>query len=351
MLLDFGARLLRSLPPEASHRAAVRLTRLVEPLLPAARPDDPRLATTAFGLRFPSPVGLAAGFDKHGEVPNAMLKLGFGFVEVGTVTLKPQPGNPKPRVFRLAKDRAIINRMGFNSRGAYSIAEGFGKLEKKGIIGVNIGANKITDDRILDYVESIRVLAAVSDYLTINVSSPNTPGLRDLQKASELRDLLTAVRVARSSIASKVPLLLKISPDLDPVSMDQIAEISLEHRIDGVIVSNSTTRRPADLRSKWKSQQGGLSGLPLMELSTRALLEMRKRMGSRAVLVGTGGIASGADAYAKIRAGAHLVQLYTALTFSGPSLVTKIKRDLVHLLRLDGFDNISAAVGVDCPGG
>ncbi|HEY4115535.1 MAG TPA: quinone-dependent dihydroorotate dehydrogenase [Rhizomicrobium sp.] len=345
MLLDLGARLLRSLPPEASHRATIRLTKLVGPLLPTPPPDDPRLAVEAFGLRFSNPVGLAAGFDKDGELPDAMLRLGFGFAEVGTVTPRPQSGNPQPRLFRLAEDRAVINRMGFNNAGMDAMAARLATRRKRGILGINIGANKDSADRIPDYREAFARLAPFADYVAVNVSSPNTPGLRALQNRDDLARLLGALNDERARIAK--PLLLKIAPDLDQHALDDIAEIALAAKLNGIIATNTTIERPPDLRSPLARETGGLSGAPLLTRSTDVLRGLRRRVGDKLVLLGVGGIGSGAEAYAKIRAGASLVQLYTALAYEGPGVLARIKRELLTLLARDRFANVTAAVGAD----
>jgi dihydroorotate dehydrogenase len=345
-LPDLAFPLLKALPPEAAHRASILALRL----LPAGgAPPDPRaLRVKLWGLNFPNPVGLAAGFDKHAEVPDAMLTLGFGFAEVGTVTPRPQAGNPKPRVFRLAEDRAVINRLGFNSEGLDAVAARLAARKgKTGIIGANIGMNRDSKDAAADYVAGVKALAPLADYLTVNVSSPNTPGLRDLQKKAALVELIARLKVARAKAAPKrpPPLLLKIAPDLSPAEREGIAEAALESAIDGLIVANTTVARPEDLKSKFAREAGGLSGKPLFAPSTALLAEMRRLTGGRIPLMGVGGIASGADAYAKLRAGASLVQLYTALTYEGLGLVARIKRELAELLKRDGFKNAAEAVG------
>jgi dihydroorotate dehydrogenase len=347
MLMDAGATLLRCLPPEAAHRATLRLLRLAAPFLPRAGRDDPRLASDALGLHFPNPVGLAAGFDKDAEVGDAMLKLGFGFVECGTVTPRPQAGNAKPRLFRLAQDRAVINRMGFNNRGMDAMALRLANRARNGIVGINIGANKDSPDRIADYRACFARLAPFADYVAVNVSSPNTPGLRGLQNRDELRRLLDIVTGERARMNAANPILLKIAPDIDQAAIDDIAGVALAARIEGIIVANTTIARPAWLRSKQAHQSGGLSGAPLLAPSTAILKAMRGRTGTQLLLVGVGGIRSGADAYAKIRAGAGLVQLYSALAYDGPALVGRIKSELLELLTRDGFARISDAVGAD----
>jgi len=341
MLIDIAARMLRMLPAETAHRATVRLARGLAPLIPPAAADDSRLAVAALGLRFPNPVGLAAGFDKDAEVPDAMLRFGFGFVECGTVTPRPQAGNPKPRLFRLSEDRAVINRMGFNNRGMEAAAARLARRRPRGIVGINIGANKDSAERIADYASAFARLAPLAEYVTVNVSSPNTPGLRGLQNKDELQRLLSTLAIARSSAK---PILLKIAPDLDEHAMDDIAAVVLDAGIEGVIVSNTTVARPL-LMSARAQEQGGLSGAPLMAPSTHVLRRMRARLGGRVVLVGAGGIASGADAYEKLCAGASLVQLYTALAYDGPGLVGRIKGELLQCLARDGHACVADAIG------
>lgn len=351
-LIDLGAGLVRRLPAETAHRATLTLTRLASPLLGGARPDDPRLAVKAFGLDFPNPVGLAAGFDKDARVPDVMAKFGFGFVECGTVTPKPQEGNPRPRLFRLARDGAVINRMGFNNGGSAAAARNLKAHRARGIVGINIGANKDSNDRIGDYAWCFSELAPLADYVTVNVSSPNTPGLRGLQNRNELTRLLGVMTNARAKLfdatphaaSMRKPILLKIAPDLDMQALDEIAEVVRASGIEGLIVSNTTVARPP-LKSRHAEEAGGLSGKPLFALSTQVLAEMHQRLNGAVTLIGVGGIASGADAYAKIRAGASLVQLYTALAFRGPGLVERIKKELLDCLARDGFATIGEAVG------
>jgi dihydroorotate dehydrogenase len=347
---DLAARILRVLPAETAHRATVRLMGLLAPLLPQAPPDDLRLGVTAFGLSFSNPIGLAAGFDKDAEVPDAMGKLGFGFVECGTVTPKPQSGNPRPRLFRLAEDGAVINRMGFNNRGMEAAARKLKAHHGKGIVGINIGANKDSADRIADYVQGFLRLAPLADYVTVNVSSPNTPGLRGLQNKEELTSLLGALTQARTRLplaaraGRSYPILLKIAPDLDERALDEIARTVIASSIDGVIVSNTTLAR-SSLKSAHAGETGGLSGRPLFAPSTDILRQMSARLPRAIALIGVGGISSGADAYEKIRAGAVLVQLYTGLVYEGPGLVARIKRELLACLARDGFNSIADAVG------
>lgn len=346
-LADLGGAALRLLPPETAHRATLSLLGVAGPLLPQAEADDPRLAVEALGLRFGNPIGLAAGFDKDAMVPDAMAKFGFGFVECGTVTPRPQIGNPRPRLFRLDADRAVVNRMGFNNQGMDVMASRLARRARSGIVGINIGANKDSADRSADYREAFAKLASFASYVTVNVSSPNTPGLRGLQNKSELEHLLTLLTDTRAKMGLRVPLLLKIAPDIDPAGADDIASVSLASGIEGLIVSNTTIARPASLKSPEAQQSGGLSGPPLFAPSTALLRAMRQRLGTRLVLVGAGGVASGADVYAKIRAGASLVQLYTALAYEGPGLVAKLKRELLACLIRDGHAHVRDAIGRD----
>ena len=305
---------------------------------------EPRLASRVAGLDFPSPIGLAAGVDKNAEVPDAFLALGFGFVEVGTLTPRPQAGNPRPRLFRLAEDRAVINRMGFNNEGQAAALARLGRRKRRGLVGVNVGANKDAADRIADYAAGVRTMAPVADYLTINVSSPNTPGLRALQEARALDDLLAAVMAARG--ASGPPVFLKLAPDLDIADVDAIARVAIDRAVDALIVSNTTVSRPP-LRSANASEAGGLSGAPLGALAGRRLRDFRSATGGAIPLVAAGGIASGADAFARIVAGASLVQFYTALVYEGPLLARRIERELLALLERAGFATLGEAIGSD----
>lgn len=336
---------LRAFDPELAHTLTIKALRLAGNF-GTPEPDDPRLKVQAFGLEFPNPIGLAAGFDKNVQVMQAMLAFGFGFVEAGTVTPRPQSGNPKPRIFRLVEDQAVINRLGFNNEGVASARERLSAIQHKpGIRGINIGANKDAADRIADYVTGLRELGPLASYVTVNISSPNTPGLRGLQNKSELTDLLSALTQTRAQLARCTPLLVKIAPDLEEQACTDIAELALAHGIDGLIVSNTTIARPSSLKSATAKESGGLSGRPLMAASTEILRTMHRLTQSRIVLIGVGGVSSGADAYAKIKAGATLVQLYTALTYEGPALVTRIKQGVLELMARDGHTNIAAAVG------
>jgi dihydroorotate dehydrogenase len=346
-IFDLALPLVRALPPETAHRLTIRA--LAAGLAPQSAETDPAcLSVKLWRRNFPNPVGLAAGFDKHAEVPDAMLGFGFGFVETGTVTPRPQPGNPKPRLYRLVEDQALINRFGFNSDGLPMVAARLRmRGGRAGIVGANIGKNRDTQDDIGDYVQGVAMLAPLADYLTVNVSSPNTPGLRNLQRKSTLSRLIDRVMAARHAAVSRdpPPLLLKIAPDLAPDERADIAQVALASGIDGLIVSNATVARPPSLKSRHAPEPGGLSGPILFQPSTALLAEMYRLTNGRVVLVGTGGIASGEDAYAKIRAGASLVQLYTALVYQGPRLVGRIKRDLARLLARDGYASVAAAVG------
>ncbi|MFO1101634.1 MAG: quinone-dependent dihydroorotate dehydrogenase [Methylocystis sp.] len=322
--------LLRLLDPETAHRATIAALKLLPPRAPA--PDDPRLAVSAFGLDFPNPIGLAAGFDKNAEIPDAMLGLGFGFVEVGTLTPRAQPGNPRPRAFRLVEDRAVINRYGFNNDGHAPALARLSKRTRRGIVGVNIGANKDATDRVADYVAGVAAFADVASYFTINVSSPNTPGLRDLQEPDALSELLARAIEARDAARIRRPLLLKIAPDLTLDQLDSVVRVARERRIDGMIVSNTTISRPLTLRSPSAKESGGLSGAPLFDLSTRMLAQTFLRVDGQFPLIGVGGVDSAEAALAKIEAGATLVQLYSALVYEGPRLVARINRGLLDAL-------------------
>lgn len=335
--------LLFALDPEAAHGLTIKA--LKTGLLPARPKDDPLLATCVAGIDFPNPIGLAAGFDKNAEVPDAMLRLGFGFAEAGTVTPLAQPGNPRPRMFRLVEDRAVINRLGFNNGGlAPAVARLKARLGRPGIVGANVGANKDTADRIADYATGVAAVRDLATYITINISSPNTPGLRALQSRESLAELVARSLEARG--ASGPPMFVKVAPDLTEADIDDIAAVALESGIDGLIVSNTTIARPP-LRSSHAGETGGLSGAPLFEPATEALRRFRRLTAGRIALIGVGGVSDGATAYAKIRAGADLVQLYTALVYEGPGLVGRIKRELAALLRRDGFKRVADAVGVD----
>jgi dihydroorotate dehydrogenase len=346
----FSLPLLRWFDPEDAHRLAIQGLRLLPPVRP--RPDDPKLAVRAFGLNFPNPIGMAAGFDKSAEAPDALLRLGFGFVEIGTVTPKPQAGNPRPRLFRLERDEAVINRMGFNNDGAEAVLRRLaGRAHLTGIVGVNVGANKDASDRVADYVKLIETFAPVASYFTVNVSSPNTPGLRNLQQAAALDDLLAKVIDARERVrqnAGDSPVLLKIAPDLSLTELDDVVHIARSRRVDGMIVANTTLARPSTLREANRAkEQGGLSGRPLFRLSTRMVAETYVRAEGAFPLIGVGGIDTGGAALTKIRAGASLIQLYSSLIYKGLGLVDDIKNDLASTLLRTGRDSLSEIVGAD----
>lgn len=342
---------LRRLPPETAHNLTIR--GLTWGLGPVDRtPDDPVLATNVWGLDFRNPVGLSAGFDKGAEVPDAMLAAGFGFVEAGTVTPLPQKGNPRPRVFRLSEDGAVINRLGFNGCGLASFVERIARRSGGiGPFGANIGKNKVTEDGAADYEICIEAIAPHVDYLLINVSSPNTPGLRGMQQRQVLADLVDRILVARARAvpdpAARPPMVLKIAPDMGDAEKADIAAIALEKGIDGLTVTNTTVARPVEMTDPQKDEAGGLSGAPLYPMALEAVGDMYRRTEGRIPIIGNGGIASGADAYAMIRAGASLVQLYTAMIFQGPGLIPRLKADLARRLTEDGFASVAEAVGAD----
>ncbi|PZU56802.1 MAG: dihydroorotate dehydrogenase (quinone) [Brevundimonas sp.] len=342
-VMDAGAALLRRLDPEQAHVLALRGLALAP--LPAASADAPILRTRLAGLDLPNPVGLAAGLDKNGEALRGLSRLGFGFVECGSVTPRPQPGNPKPRLFRLAEDRAIINRMGFNNAGLEAFARRLAARPAAAVVGANLGANKETEDKAADYVAGLERLDGLADYFTINISSPNTPGLRALQGRAQLDDLLGRIDAARPRATARQPVLLKIAPDLAGAEIAMIVEAALAHRIDALIVSNTTLERPATLRSVHAAEAGGLSGAPIRPFAEKALVAAAEAAQGRLPLVAVGGIDSGAEAYRRIRLGATAVQVYSALIYEGPGLVQRIKRDLADRLRADGFSTVSEAVG------
>jgi dihydroorotate dehydrogenase len=336
--------LLFALEPEQAHRLAIAALSLA----PGAPPSrDARLAIEVFGLQFPNPLGMAAGFDKNAEVPDGLLGLGFGFVEVGTLTPLPQDGNPLPRLFRLPRDEALVNRLGFNNQGYASAHARLAARRPRGIVGVNIGPNKDSSDRIADYISGIAAFADVASYFTINVSSPNTPGLRDLQQKSALDGLVARVIEARDACAQRRPALIKIAPDVDLAMLDDIVAVARARGADGMIVSNTTTSRPPSLSDPAARETGGLSGRPLFNLSTRLLAQAFLRVEGAFPLIGCGGVDSAAAAYEKIRAGASLVQIYSALIYRGPLIVGQILTGLRALLAADARKTIAEAVGVD----
>ena len=346
---------LRLLRPETAHTLALKALKLGLVSKAGGGNDDPVLAVRLWNQDFDNPIGLAAGFDKEAAAISDAFSLGFGFVEPGTVTPLPQPGNPKPRLFRLDEDDAAINRLGFNSGGLADFAGNLAKYRKAHPggrpVGANIGRNKNTEDTAADFEIGIEALAQLVDYLVINVSSPNTPGLRSMQRREALGNLIGRGLAARAravtDAAARPPLLVKIAPDLDAGERRDLAVLALALKLDGLIAGNTTISRPPELNAPDKGEAGGLSGKPLFARSTECLADMYRLTEGKIPLIGCGGVASGADAYAKIRAGASLVQLYTALVFEGPGLIPRIKRDLAELLRADGFASVAEAVGVD----
>ncbi len=340
-LTDLGALALRQLDPETAHRLAIRALQVVP--LPAPAADDPILETRIAGLTLSNPVGLAAGLDKNGEALEGLSRLGFGAVECGSVTPKAQPGNPRPRLFRLSEDRGIINRMGFNNEGLEPFAERLARRPRRTAIGANLGANKDTEDKAADYVTGLKRLAGLADYFTINISSPNTPGLRALQGREALDDLLGRIHEARPADGS--PVFLKIAPDLSSDEIGMITEAAMAHGLDALIVSNTTLERPASLRSRFAAETGGLSGAPVRPFALKALTAAAEAAQGRLALIAVGGIETGEDAYARIRAGASAIQVYSGLIYAGPGMVGQIKRDLAQRLRADGFNGINEAIG------
>ena len=350
LIYKTGTRFLRSLPAERAHVTTVKLLRAgLGPKTSEITSNV--LKTSVGGLQLPNPIGLAAGFDKDCDVPDAMLGAGFGFVECGTVTPRPQEGNAKPRLFRLTEDEAVINRMGFNNRGLEHFAQRLtARKGKGGLVGANLGANKDSDDRAQDYVTGLTRLWGHAEYFTINISSPNTPGLRKLQGADEMEDLLGRISETRAELTGdnpSVPIFLKVAPDVDVTQIDRIVEQARTYGMNAIIVSNTTLDRPESLQSAHRGEGGGLSGQPLFEKSTRILSEFAEAANGQIDLIGVGGIGSGAQAYAKIRAGAKAVQLYSALVYKGPALVAEICADLEARTKADGFKTIAEAVGAD----
>lgn len=356
-LAQAAASALRLLPAETAHHTAIAAARLG--LVPhQRRPDPPVLATSVLGLQLRNPLGLAAGFDKDAEALAGLLAMGFGFVEAGSVTPQPQPGNPTPRVFRLTADRAVINRYGFNSAGM-AAAEGRLRLFRQRqaadapaqtAVGINLGKNKEQQHAVVDYNNGLFTLGPLADYVVVNISSPNTPGLRGLQGRQQLHDLLTSVKASRDALPSTAggrppPLLVKIAPDLSQSQLEDICEVVQQVGIDGMVVTNTTVARPSTLLSQHKNEVGGLSGAPLFDSSTRVLANCYRLTGGKVPMIGVGGIWSGQDAYDKIRAGASLVQIYTALTLEGPAVVPRIKAELAALLQRDGYTSVAQAVG------
>ncbi|CAK8698320.1 unnamed protein product [Clavelina lepadiformis] len=337
--------------PENAHKLAVKFLRRGW-IPPDKTQDDPILKTTVFNKTFINPVGIAAGFDKHAEAMAGLEKIGFGLIEVGSVTPLPQKGNAKPRVFRLPEDGAVINRYGFNSCGHEIAANRLKIYTSSGprnvVLGVNLGKNKTSKSTTEDYVKGVQALGCYADYIVVNVSSPNTPGLRKLQSGDQLEGICDSVLQARDKLPNKPPVLIKIAPDLNDQDVADIAKVVVDRSVDGLIISNTTVQRPDHLISSSKTETGGLSGVPLHEMSTELIRKMYRLTKGRVPIVGVGGIANGFDAYEKIRAGASLVQLYTSLIYQGTPIVGVIKSQLTYLLKRDGFANVSDAVGVDC---
>lgn len=343
MLAELGSKAMGLFGAETAHHLTIRMLR--DGFGPKIVLQTPRLATRVAGLSFPNPLGLAAGFDKDAEAPDALLDLGFGFVEVGAVTPRPQQGNPRPRVFRLRADAGVINRYGFNNSGLDAAAARLRARTRRGVVGVNLGANKDSEDRTEDYVAGVNTLAGLVDFFTVNISSPNTPGLRALQDKSALAGLTARVLSARDALEEKTPVFLKIAPDLTDEDKADIADVARETRLDGLIISNTTIARAPNLRSAAANEKGGLSGRPLFAPSTAMLREFHKALGKDMPLIGVGGVFSARDAYEKILAGASLVQLYTGLVYEGPGLPHRILRELPGFMDADGFDSIDDAVG------
>jgi dihydroorotate dehydrogenase len=346
-------RVLHRLPPEAAHRVGIQGLRWgVAPRVGADR--WPVLRTALLGLDLPNPLGLAAGFDKDAEAAAGLAGLGFGFVEVGTITPRPQAGNPRPRLFRLPAEQALINRMGFNGAGLEAARRRLARLGgRRFVLGANIGANRDSVDPAADYVRGLEALHGLVDYLVVNVSSPNTPGLRDLQARDRLDRLLAALLARRAGLAGggrPTPLLVKLAPDLAAEDEAAIAEVALGRGIDGLIIGNTTIERPAGLQGRAAAERGGLSGPPLLRRSTAQLARFHHLTAGRLPLIGVGGISSGRDAYAKIRAGAGAVQLYTALIYQGPAVVGRVLDELAALLAADGYKRLADAVGADAGG-
>lgn len=343
MIYDLAKPFLFLIDAERAHGMTIAGLQAM-PMGPAPK-SDPVLETTVAGLTFANPIGMAPGFDKNGEVPDALIRLGFGYAEVGTLTPRPQAGNPKPRVFRLIKDRGVINRLGFNNHGQDIAAERLARVRNRmshGILGINIGANKDSDDRIADYVSGVQKMGPLADYLTVNISSPNTPGLRALQDKGALADLLAAVMEARGSMT--VPVFLKVAPDLEPADIDDIVSVATARKIDALIVSNTTISR-GDLRSANAKETGGLSGAPLKDLALQRLKDFRRASGGQIPLIGVGGIATAQDAYDRICAGASLIQLYTSMIYEGPTIARCMATDLAKLLKQGGFASVADAMG------
>jgi len=344
-------KLLRNLPPEFSHMLTLRLLKFN--FRNKKIFNDPILYQHLFGLDFGNPLGLAAGFDKNAEVVDSLLKLGFGFVEAGTVTPKPQYGNEKPRVFRLVEDSAVINHLGFNNKGCEYVKKKLSTMNlnvlSKGIVGINIAKNKDTTNYLDDYNYCLEKLGPLAHYVTINISSPNTPGLRDLQNRGQIENLVQSLKDKKNNTPAleSTPIFFKIAPDINEEQIRDIALMSLANNIDGLVISNSTIERPLSLKSSFKNEVGGLSGTPLFLKSTLILKKMYSLTNGQIPLIGVGGISNGLECYEKIKSGASLVQLYTAIIYQGSQIISKIKLDLVNSLKTDGYKNVKEAIGKD----
>lgn len=342
---SLGRRALFSLDPETAHGVSIRALK-AGLLPPCPTVNEARLAVELAGLNFPNPVGLAAGYDKNAEVPDAILKLGFGFTEIGTITPRPQPGNPKPRLFRLVEERGVINRLGFNNEGhAAALQRLEARRNRSGIVGINIGANKDSEDFVADYVQGVKTFAHLASYFTVNISSPNTPGLRNLQAGEALERLLGEVFEARSKTSRQPPVFLKLAPDLDKAAVKEIAKVINRSQLDGVMLSNTTLSRQGVKHHRHAGEAGGLSGQPLFERSTIMLARFREALGDRFPLIGIGGVCDGKTAWAKFEAGASLVQLYSCMVYEGPQIARNICKDLVARMDGEGIAGISEITG------
>ena len=348
---NFFFKIIRKFPPEISHNITLKLLQLS--FRQKRVLDNPILYQHIFGYDFSNPIGMAAGFDKNVEVVAPLLNLGFGFVEAGTITPEPQYGNNKPRIFRLSEDSSIINHLGFNNKGAEYAAKKLKKLNlnslSKGIVGINIGKNKNSSNYIDDYSYCLEKLGPLAHYVTINVSSPNTPGLRDIQNRGQIEKLVEELKIKKNKLPTleNIPIFFKISPDLNEEQIRDIALMSLANNVDGLVLSNSTLDRPKTLISDFKNEIGGLSGKPLFLKSTLILKKMYKLTNGQIPLIGVGGVSNGLECYEKIKSGASLVQLYSALTYEGPYIIIKILSELINLLKTDGYKNIKEAIGKD----
>lgn len=343
LISKFTREALLKMEPETAHRTTINALRMG--LAPSGEPDPKSLAVNFVGLDLPNPLGMAPGFDKNAEVPRALGKVGFGFVEVGTVTPRPQTGNPQPRVFRLPEANGVINRLGFNNEGHAAAFERLRNRDAGVTVGINIGANKDSEDFVADYVEGVKTFSPIADYLTANISSPNTPGLRNLQADEALTRLLAAIVETRAAQPRKTPVLLKVAPDLDEAQMDSIARVVLASGIDGLIVSNTTLSRDPVAGLKNAEEAGGLSGKPLFALATQRLAQMRQRLGPDFPIIGVGGIHSAKSAIAKLEAGANVIQLYSALIYGGMEMVQEIKSGLATAVTTRGLNSVSELTG------